>query len=101
MSAPFRVVALLAAGMAMFAMTASAAELSIEPSAPAYHHHHHWRAAYWVPHAPSEFIAGVRGASPLTVPFFGGRWAPGPVYYYPAPRPCCSYATEPAISVMY
>jgi hypothetical protein len=36
--------------------------------------------------APSELIAGVRGASPLTVPFYGSGWYPGPAYYY-GPRP--------------
>jgi hypothetical protein len=104
MSAPFRVLASLASCLAMFTMTASAAELSNRPFAASYqspHHHHHWRPRYWALRAPSEFIAGVRGASPLTVPFFGGRWVPGPAFYYPPPRPCCYYDPEPVISVMY
>jgi hypothetical protein len=101
MSAPFRVLASLASGIAMIAMTASAAESSGERSSVIASHHRHWRAEYWAPHAPNEFIAGVRGASPLTVPFFGGGWTPGPAYYYPPPRPCCLYATGPTISVKY
>jgi hypothetical protein len=40
--------------------------------------------------APSQLIEGVRGGSPLTVPFYGYGWYPGPAYYYgPPPGVCC------------
>jgi hypothetical protein len=32
--------------------------------------------------APSALVAGMRDTSPLTVPFFGSNWYPGPVHYY-------------------
>jgi hypothetical protein len=40
--------------------------------------------------ACSELTAGVRGATPLTVPFFGFNWYPGLVHYLgPPPWRCC------------
>src|ERR1700759_5393968 len=91
MSASFRVIALLASGLATIAMPASAAEFGGDGPAPYRPPHppRHWRSEYWALHAPNEFVAGVRGASPLTVPFYGHGWSPGPVFYYPPPRPCC------------
>jgi hypothetical protein len=51
--------------------------------------------------ARGELIAGVRGATPLTVPFFGHGWYPGPVHYYgPPTKPCCRNGENAAISVM-
>ena len=58
------------------------------------HRHYPW-------HAPSELIAGVRGASPLTVPFHGFGWYPGPVHYYGPPPGQCCYAAGAVISVRY
>lgn len=51
-------------------------------------------------HAPGELIAGVRGATPLTVPFFGAGWYPGPAYYY-ASRGLCCHEVGTVISVKY
>ena len=36
-------------------------------------------------YARCELVEGVRGATPLTVPFFGSGWYPGPAYYYGPP----------------
>ena len=37
-------------------------------------------------HARCELVEGVRGATPLTVPFFGSGWYPGPAHYGPCWR---------------
>ena len=58
-----------------------------------------WRYGW---HAPSELIAGVRGASPLTIPFYGLGWYPGPAHYYgPRPALCCRGRGDAVISVRY
>jgi hypothetical protein len=60
-----------------------------------------WEGRRYDRHAPSELIAGVRGGSPLTVPFYGSGWYPGPAYYYgPRRMPCCR-AGNAVISVKY
>jgi hypothetical protein len=62
----------------------------------------HWRTRYhhrWT--APDELVAGVRGATPLTVPFFGFNWYPGPVHYFGPPPATCACRTEDAISARY
>ena len=48
-------------------------------------------------HARCELVEGVRGASPLTVPFFGSGWYPGPAHY----GPCRRYRGDAVISVRY
>jgi hypothetical protein len=48
-------------------------------------------------HARCELVEGVRGASPLTVPFFGSGWYPGPAHY----GPCRRYRADAVISVRY
>jgi hypothetical protein len=102
--------ALLTGGVAMLSGAARAAEIVDEPlpvakSETRSKHADRWRGKYhryhgW--HAPSELIAGVRGATPLTVPFFGFGWYPGPAYYY-GPRPVVHYrgSVDPAIAVKY
>jgi hypothetical protein len=86
--------AALIAGASIFTGAAQAAEIAV-PHATYRHHHHGWAVH-------SQLIEGVRGATPLTVPFFGGRWYPGPAYYYgPPPGPCCHAAAEAVISVRY
>lgn len=100
--------AFLVAGLTMFAATAEAADLAAEPharglnrTALAVHLRRDWRGHHccW---AHSELVAGVRGASPVTVPFFGRGWYPGPVYYYgPPPGWDCCGREEVAISVRY
>jgi hypothetical protein len=94
MSTSFRILALstlLAANVAIFANSSTAAERGRD-----------WRYRYYSWHAPSVLISGVRGASPLTVPFFGYGWYPGPAYYYgPPPGLCCRAAPDTIISVKY
>jgi hypothetical protein len=103
--------ALLTANVTTFTSSARTASLD-EPlplattaasaSQPAY-----WkgRAPGWggrrYDHAPSELIAGVRGGSPLTVPFYGSGWYPGPAYYYGPRRRLCCRAGNAVISVKY
>ena len=48
-------------------------------------------------HAGCELVEGVRGATPLTVPFFGSGWYPGPAHY----GPCWRYRSGAVISVRY
>jgi hypothetical protein len=88
--------AFLIAGSTMLTTGAQAADLVAEPHArilprAAWHHCCH-----------SGLVAGVRGASPLTVPFVGHNWYPGPVHYYgPPPGYFCCDRAEAAISVRY
>ena len=83
----------------VLANAASAADYAIDRSHRVYHRAHYGASFVY---APSELIAGVRGATPLTVPFFGGRWLPGPVHYYEtSPWLCCYGTNEPSISVKY
>jgi hypothetical protein len=52
--------------------------------------------------APSELVAGTRGTSPLTVPFFGSNWYPGPVYYYgPRVGSCMCRSGDARLSLRY
>jgi hypothetical protein len=93
--------ALLTANLAMFTGPAGAASLDeplpIAKAVPIATKPVYWRGRGWGWggrrygwRAPSELIAGVRGASPLTVPFYGSGWYPGPAYYY-GPRPVVYY----------
>ena len=59
------------------------------------------RAGSYLRHSPSQPIAGVRGATPLTVPFFGYGWYPGPAYYYGPKGLCCRHEERTVISVRY
>jgi hypothetical protein len=60
-------------------------------------HAANWKARNW--HS-AELIAGMRGANPLTVPFCGLGWYPGPVRYYgPRPGRDCLGARGAIISV--
>jgi len=94
--------AFLIAGLTPLTVTAQAADLAAEPhgrvlprAVSAVHRHH----CCWV---DSGLVAGVRGASPLTVPFFGYGWYPGPVHYYgPPPGWDCCERADAAISVRY
>jgi hypothetical protein len=116
MSTSLRILALSAlsiANVTMFTGLAGAASLDTPlPIAKAVHSGAqpvYWRERGWRwegrrygGHAPSELIAGVRGAGPLTVPFFGSGWYPGPAHYYgPRPAPCCHAGGEAVISVRY
>jgi hypothetical protein len=99
----------LIAGLTMLTVAAEAADLVAEPQAgvsaratSAVHRRGHdwrWHRCCW---AHGQFVAGVRGASPLTVPFFGHGWYPGPVYYHgPPPGSYCCEGEDAAISVRY
>jgi hypothetical protein len=105
--------ALLTASVAMFTGPVGAASLDeplpIAKTVPRATHPVHWRGRHWRWgaqrygwRAPSELIAGVRGAGPLTVPFYGSGWYPGPVYYY-GPRHvlCCRGGGNAVVSVKY
>lgn len=91
----------LIAGLTMLTAAAKAADLVAEPHAGvsprATSAVHRWNRCCW---AHGQFVAGVRGASPLTVPFFGHGWYPGPVYYRSPPPYCCE-GEDAAISVRY
>jgi hypothetical protein len=99
--------ALLTANVTAFTSSARAASLD-EPlprattaaiaSQPVY-----WkgRGRRYDRHAPSELIAGVRGGSPLTVPFYGSGWYPGPAHYYGPRRMLCCRGGNAVISVKY
>ncbi|MDE2330201.1 MAG: hypothetical protein KGK16_05410 [Bradyrhizobium sp.] len=98
-SRAFTALSVLSAAATMFASVASAADYNLDRGHRVHPRVHH---RYGFVYAPDELIAGVRGASPLTVPFFGDGWFPGPVHYYEAsPGLCCYSASEPSISVMY
>ena len=62
---------------------------------------HRWNArpsrSIGIRHASCELVEGVRGATPLTVPFFGSGWYPGPAHY----GPCWRYRSDAVISVRY
>jgi hypothetical protein len=103
--------ALLTANVAMFTGPAGAASLDepfpIAKAVPSasqrvYSRGRDWSGRRYGWHAPGELIAGVRGGSPLTVPFYGWGWYPGPAYYY-SPRPllCCRGGGDVMISVRY
>jgi hypothetical protein len=104
--------AVLVAGATMFTTATKAADIVGQPpnakallrETPAMH----WRGRDgrwggrrhdWA--APSELIAGVRGATPLTIPFFGFNWYPGPVHYFGPPPGSCCLGESAAISVRY
>jgi hypothetical protein len=92
--------ALLATNLSTFAGAARAAEIIEAPlpiakavrsaTQPVYWRGRGWEGQRYGWRAPSELIAGVRRASPMTVPFFGYGWYPGTAHYYgPPPVPCC------------
>src|SRR5258705_2166072 len=82
------VTALLIANVAIFSGPAGAADtgepLPIAKAVPSATQPVGWgwggRRYRW--RAPSELIAGVRGGSPLTVPFYGSGWDSRPPFYH-------------------
>jgi hypothetical protein len=96
MSASLRILslaALLIADVTLPARTADAADMDkLHLRA---RHHYRWAV-------PTMLVAGVRGATPLTVPFFSSNWYPGPLHYYgPPPGPCICGREDAVISVRY
>jgi len=60
-----------------------------------------WESRRYDWRAPSGLIAGVRGGNPLTVPFYGSGWYPGPAHYYGPRRMLCCRGGNAVISVKY
>ncbi len=94
--------ALLIANVATFTEFAGAASLDLAATnyVPSVRHRAYWRR-HIVLRAPDELIQGVRGASPLTVPFFGAGWYPGPAHYYGPRHSICCRGQDAVISVKY
>jgi hypothetical protein len=93
-----RTLFLAAVGLAVSTTLVQAADLYHEPrTGPHVSHRHHW--IYRHPPVRQALVAGVRGATPLTVPFYARGWYPGPTYYYGWRRPVCCGAARAAISV--
>jgi hypothetical protein len=94
--------ALLGVNVVIFTHGAACAAEIIEAPPPiakavphAIHRYYGWSA-------PSQLIEGVRRASPLTVPFYGYGWYPGPAYCYgPRPGMYCRRGGDTVISVQY
>ena len=94
--------ALLTTGVFAFAGPARAAEIFETPPPIAKAVPHATHQYYYGWGVPRQLIAGVRGGSPLTVPFYGYGWYPGPARYYgPSPGVCCRAAGHAVISVRY
>jgi hypothetical protein len=100
MSVSLRILSLAAfliADVTLPTSTAKAADIAHATSAVHWRARNHYRWA-----APIVLVAGVRGATPLTVPFFGSNWYPGPAYYHGPGRSSCMCGREDAvISVRY
>jgi hypothetical protein len=92
----------LAAMLAMSTNSIEAADRTIPPvsMAEADMGAHRWTArpsrSAGIRHASCQFVEGIRGATPLTVPFFGSGWYPGPAHYGP-----CWRHSDAVISVKY
>jgi hypothetical protein len=94
--------ALLTTNVSAFAGAAGAAEIIETPPPIAKAVPHATHRYYYGWGAPSQLIQGVRGGSPLTVPFYGYGWYPGTAHYYgPPPGVCCRAAGQAVISVRY
>jgi hypothetical protein len=93
-----RTLLLATATVAVSTVMVQAAELEIGPratrAASYYHHRQHISDR-------CEFVQGVRGGNPMTVPFFGGGWSNGTTYLSGWQRCTCCDAAEPVVSVNY
>ncbi len=98
--AKLRTLVLVTAAVVVSTATVQAADDMRLAAAIARHHHHH-HAKYWRAPISGGLVAGIRGATPLTVPFFAHGWYPGPAYYYGWRRHFCCAAAEHVISVNY
>lgn len=93
----------LTACLAISTSSIEAADRAVQPTsmAGADVSAHRWNArpprSVGPRHARCELVEGVRGATPLTVPFFGSGWYPGPAHY----GPCWRYRASAVISVRY
>jgi hypothetical protein len=83
---------LLATAAMVAANSAGAADL-VRPAA---YRHHVWRSSH-----RCTFVQGVRGGTPLSVPFFSDGWSPGPTYEAGWRHCTCCAAVAPVISVKY
>jgi hypothetical protein len=96
-----RTLLLATAIVAVSTVTVQAADIETGPRVAqlaSYHHHHRWHRHLF---GRCAFVEGVRGGTPLTVPFFAGGWSPGPTYLLGWQRCTCCAAAEPVISVNY
>jgi hypothetical protein len=91
-----RTLLLAAVGAVISAVTVQAADLENgSPGVRATSYHHH----YW--HSRCAFVQGVRGGTPLSVPFFAFGWSPGPTYEVGWRHCACCAEGAPVISVNY
>jgi hypothetical protein len=94
--AKVRALLLAAVGAVVSAVTVQAADLEIgSPGVRGASYHHH----YW--HSRCAFVQGVRGGTPLSVPFFAVGWSPGPTYEVGWRHCACCAEAAPMISVNY
>lgn len=85
---------LATAAVVISATIAQAAELGLgKARSVAYHH--------WHSSGRCAFVQGVRGGTPLSVPFFANGWSPGTVYEVGWQHCACCTAAAPVISAMY
>lgn len=84
--------------VAVSATIAQAADIELGPGKvrSAAYHHRHWHGS-----GRCALVQGVRGGTPLSVPFFADGWGPGPVYEVGWQHCTCYTAAGPAISAMY
>lgn len=89
---------LAAVALAVSATIAQAADLEVGPGKvrTAAYHHSHWHNS-----GRCAFVQGVRGGTPLSVPFFANGWSPGPTYEVGWQHCVCCTAAAPVISAMY
>jgi hypothetical protein len=93
--------AFLATNLCTFVSAASSAEIIEAPPqiAKAVRHATNRHFCGW---GASQLIQGIRGGNPLTAPFYGYGWYPGPAYYFgPPPGMCGRAARHAVISVRY
>jgi hypothetical protein len=102
MSAPLRILSVAAFFIADATLITAikAANIVVEPS-PSVRVLPRWGGRHYRWAARGMFVAGVRGATPLTVPFFGSNWYPGPDYYRPPAGLCICGSEDAMISVRY
>ena len=85
---------LATAALAVSATIAQATELA--PSRARSAAHHYWHSA-----GRCAFVQGVRGGTPLSVPFFANGWSPGPTYEVGWRHCACCAEAAPVVSAMY
>lgn len=88
---------LATAAVAVSATIAQAADLELGPgNVRSAANHRHWQSS-----GRCAFVQGVRGGTPLSVPFFARGWSPGPTYEVGWQHCTCCTAAAPVTSAMY